>query len=289
MNPIQETPLHSSGNLRAAVIGAGACGLIAAKCLLEAGIEPVVFEKTETIGGLWNYAEELPDGGSPAYRSLRTNTSKQVMALSDYPFPETLPDFPSRAQVLQYLNDYVDHFSIRERIQLKADVKQVRPYTENRWPLNVRGANGTQRAEIFDAVIVCNGLYRHPAVPQYAGAETFQGPMVHSASYKGPEGYKDKDVVVIGVGSSGVDIAVELSRVARHVELSTQKGAWFLLHYIGSRPYDHQLTRLSALLPYRMRMYFFLQLVLREYRRLANATYAWIGTFETHREWRDSR
>jgi flavin-binding monooxygenase-like protein len=95
MNPIQETPLHSFSNLLSAGIGAGAYGFIAAKCLLEAAIEPVVFEQTERIGGLWNYAEDLPDGGSPAYRSLRTNTSKQLMALSDYPFPEPCLTFPT--------------------------------------------------------------------------------------------------------------------------------------------------------------------------------------------------
>jgi len=253
---------------RAAVIGAGACGLIAAKCLLDESIEPVVFEQSEKIGGLWNYSEDLPDGGSLAYRSLKTNTSRQMMALSDYPFPENLPDFPNRAEVLQYLNDYVDHFPLREHIRLNAQVEQVTPYKENKWKVTVRSKDGVKRVENFDAVIVCSGLYRHPTIPKYAGAETFQGQMFHSASYKGPEGYEDKDVVVIGVGSSGVDIAVELSKVAHRLELSTQKGAWFLPHYIGRLPYDHQLTRLNALLPYSVRMYFFRQLVLREYRRL---------------------
>lgn len=253
---------------RTAIIGAGACGLIAAKCLLDEGIEPVVFEQSEKIGGLWNFSEDLPDGGSLAYRSLRTNTSKQMMALSDYPFPETSPDFPSRAEVLSYLNDYVDHFGFRECIQLDTRVEQIMPQKGNKWKVTVRSTDGAKRAENFDAVIVCSGLYRYPAVPNYPGADGFQGQMLHSASYKGPESYEDKDVVVIGVGSSGVDIAVELSKVAHRLELSTQKGAWFLPHYIGRLPYDHQLTRLSALLPYSVRMYFFRQLVLREYRRM---------------------
>ena len=253
---------------RTAVVGAGACGLIAAKCLLDEGIEPVIFEQSEKIGGLWNYSEDLPDGGSLAYRSLRTNTSKQMMALSDYPFPETLPDFPSRAEVLQYLSNYVDHFGLWEHIQLNAKVEQITPYKDNKWKVTVRSTDGAKRVEIFDAVIVCSGLYRYPTVPHYPGAEIFQGQMIHSESYKGPEDYEDKDVVVIGVGSSGVDIAAELSKVAHRVELSTHRSAWFLPHYVGRRPYDHQLTRLSMMLPYRVRMYFFRQLVLREYRRL---------------------
>jgi dimethylaniline monooxygenase (N-oxide forming) len=262
------TGLYPTSPFRVAVIGAGACGLIAAKCLLDEGVDPVVFEHTARIGGLWNYSEDLPGGASLAYRSLKTNTSKQLMALSDYPFPDSLPDFPSQAQVLQYLNDYVDHFGFRERIRLNVGVEQVTPGQENKWNVTARSADGGRRVERFEAVVVCSGLYRQPAVPHYPGADKFQGEIVHSASYKGPEGYEDKDVVVVGVGSSGVDIAVELSKVAHRVELSTRTGAWFLPHYIGRLPYDHQLTRLSALLPYPVRMYFFRQLVLREYRRL---------------------
>ncbi len=84
---------------RVAILGAGLSGLAAAKCLGEEGLEPVVFEQSPEIGGLWNYHEEAPDGGGPAYRSLRTNTSKQISAFSDYPFPEETPDFPTRAEV----------------------------------------------------------------------------------------------------------------------------------------------------------------------------------------------
>ena len=267
-DPTQATSLHTFSQPRVAIIGAGACGLITAKCLREEGIEPIVLEQSARIGGLWNYAEDLSDGGSFAYRSLRTNTSKQMMALSDYPFPETCPDFPGRAQVLEYLNNYVDHFRLREHIQLNTKVEQVTPYEQNKWKVTVRSTDGAKKEESFDAVIVCSGLYRHPTIPKYAGAESFQGQIGHSASYKGPEGYEDKDVVVIGVGSSGVDVAVELSKVAHRLVLSTKKDAWFLPHYIGRLPYDHQLTRLSALLPYSVRMYIFRQLVLREYRRL---------------------
>ena len=114
-----------------AVIGAGVSGLVSAKSLLEEGLVPTVFEQTEEIAGIWNYHEERPFGGGPAYRALRTNTSKQVMAFSDYPFPDTLPDFPKRADVLQYLNSYADHFDLRSRIRLGTVVEKVAPMAEN--------------------------------------------------------------------------------------------------------------------------------------------------------------
>ena len=71
---------------RIAVVGAGLSGLVSIKCLIEEGLVPTAFEQSAEIGGLWNYHESLLDGGGRAYRSLRTNTSKQMMAFSDFPF-----------------------------------------------------------------------------------------------------------------------------------------------------------------------------------------------------------
>jgi dimethylaniline monooxygenase (N-oxide forming) len=95
------------GRRRVAVIGVGVSGLAAAKCLLDEGLEPVVYEQASPIGGLWNYDEALPDGGGVMYRSLHTNTSSHTLAFSDFPLPETAPDFPHHREVLRYLRDYV--------------------------------------------------------------------------------------------------------------------------------------------------------------------------------------
>jgi cation diffusion facilitator CzcD-associated flavoprotein CzcO len=98
-----QTEAFRSSECRVAVIGAGMSGLTAAKCLLDEGIRPVVFEQAATIGGLWNYSEELPDGGSVMYRSVQANASTRTTAFSDFPFPDTLPDFPRRSDMLAYL------------------------------------------------------------------------------------------------------------------------------------------------------------------------------------------
>lgn len=251
--------------MRVAVIGAGVSGLAAARCLRAEGIEAVVFEQTGEIGGVWKFHEEEPGGGGPAYRSLRTNTSRQTTGFSDFPFPSSLPDYPTRAQVLVYLNKYADHFGLRDTIRLRTQVEAVRPVGPNagRWEVTYHGSapskenHGEACIERFDGVIVCSGLYGPPVIPRYPGLEDYQGQVMHSRDYKGPEGFEGKDVVVVGAGSSGVDIAVELSRVARSVALSTEKGAWFIPRYIGNIPYDHRLTRVAGLVPYRLRMRLF--------------------------------
>ena len=196
------------------MIGAGVSGLAAAKCLLDEGIEPVVFEQASEIGGLWNYHEELPDGGSVMYRSLRTNTSKQTLAFSDFPLPENLPDFPHHTDILQYLRNYVAHFGLQQYIQLNTVVESVEPTDQWKWTVRTR-TRETITTETFDAVIVCSGRDRYPALPDIPGSKTFSGEILHSSRYKGPEDFAGKDVVVAGVGSSGVDIVVEVSEVAK--------------------------------------------------------------------------
>ncbi len=252
---------------RVAVIGAGVSGLAAAKCLLDESIEPVVFEQAPHIGGLWNYDEALPDGGGVMYRSLRTNTSRHTLAFSDFPLPQTMPDFPQHSEVLQYLRDYAAHFGLPPYIHLNTVVESVESAAQGQWTLRTR--TGEQvTTETFEAVVVCSGRDGYPLLPQLAGSDTFAGQMLHSSSYKGPEVFAGQRVVVAGVGSSGVDIATELSKVADRLYLSTEQGAWFIPRYVLKRPYDHQLTRLAERLPYRLRMFFFQRLLQYEYQRM---------------------
>ena len=248
---------------RVAVIGAGASGLTAVKCLLDEGLTPVVFEQSARIGGIWTYDENLPDGGGIAYRSLRTNTSRQMMAFSDFPFPDSLPDFPLRADVLAYLHAYADVFHLREHVRLQTPVESIAPLSGGGWA--VRSARGVER---FDAVVVCSGRDVVPALPRYPGLETFPGARLHSRAYKSPEPFAGQTVLVVGIGSSGADIAVELSAVAGRVLLSTPRGGWFVPHYIAGRPFDQLLTRASSQLPYALRLRFFQRLICGEYARM---------------------
>lgn len=257
----------SAGRRRVAVIGAGVSGLVAAKCLLDEGLEPVVYEQAPQSGGLWNYDEALPDGGGVMYRSLRTNTSKHTLAFSDFPLPETAPDFPSHSEVLEYLRDYAAHFDLHTYLHLNTVVESVELAAHGQWTVSARTGEQVS-TETFEAVVVCSGRDRSPQLVHPPGCETFAGRILHSSSYKGPEEFAGKRIVVAGVGSSGVDIATELSRVADRLYLSTEHGAWFIPRYVLGRPYDHQLTRLAERLPYRLRLFLFSRLLLFEYRRM---------------------
>ena len=218
---------------RVAVVGAGAAGLVAARWLIEAGIEPALFERHPGLGGLWR-----PDTGL-AYPTLRTNTSKQKTAFSDQPFDAALPDFPGRDDVLAYLEGFADRFDLRRRIRFGTAVRSVR-----------RGDGGWDvDGEAFDAVVVCSGLFARPVLPALPGRERFGGAVIHSRDYGSPEAFAGRDVVVIGAGSSAIDIARDLVGVARSVHLSMRDVPTFTPRLFRGRPYDHRATRLWARLP----------------------------------------
>jgi dimethylaniline monooxygenase (N-oxide forming) len=246
--------------MRVAVIGAGAAGLAAAKALAEVGLRPTVFEESDEIGGLWVYREH---GLGPAYRSLRTNTSKQITAFSDVPFPADAPDFPARAEVEAYLRRYAQTFGLMPMIRFRRRVEFLRPGERDGWLVKVdRGAE-----EAFDAVAVCTGIFRKPSVPSTPGFSTFAGRTLHSLDYRVPEPFAGQHVLVVGIGSSAADIAADLVGTAGRVTLSVRRGAWVAPRFVAGRPLDHYATRLAMMLPASARAGRRIQLVLGEYTR----------------------
>ncbi|XP_075793144.1 dimethylaniline monooxygenase [N-oxide-forming] 4 isoform X1 [Pelodiscus sinensis] len=220
-----------------AIVGAGSSGLCAIKCCLEEGLEPTCFEQSDDIGGLWRFTEA---GRISVYRSVITNTSKEMMCFSDFPFPEDYPNYMTHARLLEYFRLYADNFDLLRHIRFQTTVRSVRKQpdfsTTGQWTV-VTETGGRTESAIFDAVLVCSGHYAEPHLPleSFPGIETrFQGQYLHSWEYKDPARFRGKRVLVLGVGNSGGDIAVEISRVAAQVFLSTRSGTWVI-----SRISDH--------------------------------------------------
>ncbi|NXW04906.1 FMO1 monooxygenase, partial [Fregetta grallaria] len=241
--------------MRVAVVGAGISGLTATKCCLEEGLEPTCFEQSRDIGGLWRYTEYIEAGRPSLYPSVISNTSKEMSAFSDFPYPEDFPVFLPNAQLLEYLRRYAEHFGLREHIKFGTTIVSVRKRpdfaTTGQWDV-VTEADGKQMSHIFDAVMVCSGNFSEPSLPLHCfpGIERFQGQYFHSRQYKHPDVFQGKRVLVVGMGNSGVDIAVEASRVATKVTVSTSRGAWVLSRmFDNGYPWDMVFnTRLMSLI-----------------------------------------
>ncbi|TNN33027.1 Dimethylaniline monooxygenase [N-oxide-forming] 2 [Liparis tanakae] len=219
---------------RVAVVGAGNSGLVCIKACLEEGLEPVCFESSDDIGGLWKYKESPEPERASIYRSLVVNTSKEMMCFSDFPMPADYPNYMHNSQLLQYFRLYADHFDLLRYVRFQTTVKSVtqRPdfSTSGQWDVVTTNGDGVKESHVFDAVMVCSGHYTDPVLPlsDFPGNETFSGRCLHSQEFKNADAYRGKRAVVVGIGNSGGDIAVEISRSAEKTFLSTRQGSWVL-------------------------------------------------------------
>ncbi|NWU97630.1 FMO5 monooxygenase, partial [Upupa epops] len=239
---------------RVVIIGAGASGLCALKCCLDEGLEPTCFERSGDIGGLWRFEEYPEEGRASIYRSVTINTSKEMMSFSDFPIPEDFPNYMHNSKIMEYFRMYAQHFDLLRYIRFRTSVCRVAKCPDfastGRWEV-VTESEGKQEVAIFDAVLVCTGHHTKAHLPlsSFPGLEKFEGFYMHSRDYKNPQQFLDKQVVVVGTGNSGVDIAVELSLTAKQVFLSTRRGVW-VMHRVadGGYPTDLSFSRFIQLL-----------------------------------------
>jgi cation diffusion facilitator CzcD-associated flavoprotein CzcO len=230
------------------VIGAGSSGIAAAKALHERGIPFHCFEKSDQVGGNWVFGNR--NGMSSAYRSLHINTSRERMEYSDFPMPKSYPDFPHHTHIAEYFNDYVDRFGVRDRIVFETGVEQARRGDDGVWTVTLD--NGDTRS--YDALAVANGHHWDPRWPEPAFPGDFNGKQMHAHYYVDNEDFRDKNVLVVGIGNSAMDIAVESSFVARNTFLSSRRGAYILPKYLFGRPLDQiGVNSLTGRLPWGFR------------------------------------
>jgi len=230
------------------VIGAGSSGIACCQVLAARGIPFDCFEKGSEVGGNWRF--ENDNGMSSAYRSLHINTSRGLMAYKTYPMPDGYPDYPDHFQIARYFDDYVDHFGLRERIRFRTEVKSVVP-ADGEWEVTVEDAGGNSETLRYRAVLVANGHHWDPRWPEppFQGAEEFEGEQMHAHYYREPDVLRGKRVLVLGIGNSATDIAVEASRIAEKTFLAMRRGAYVMPKYLNGRPTDEAASTLLTRMP----------------------------------------
>ena len=225
------------------IIGAGSSGITAIKTLTENGISVDCYEKGSKIGGVWRYNND--NGVSSAYRSLHINTNRKVMAYSDFPMPDDYPMFPHHSHIIKYFDDYAEHFNLLEYITFNTAVSKI---TKIKNGYKVELSNGA--VEEYEHVIVANGHHWNPRLPKPPFKGNFTGENIHSHFYKEFEQVKNKDVLIVGIGNSAVDIACEAARLhTGKVVISTRSGAYILPNWIWSMPFDNLANPLTNKLP----------------------------------------
>lgn len=176
------------------IIGAGPGGLASAAALHERGISTVVLEKSPSVGASWR----------AHYDRLRLHTTRRWSALPGLPIPRSYGRWVARDDFVRYLESYAEHHGIEVATGVEVDSIES---SNGEWVLH---ANGGRRLTT-PATVVATG-YNHTAhLPSWPGRESFEGELLHASRYRGAQPYAGKDVLVIGAGNTGAEIAADLA------------------------------------------------------------------------------
>lgn len=174
------------------VVGAGPAGLAVGACLKRAGIPCLILEQAENVGSAWRRH----------YDRLHLHTAKAYSALPFVPFPDEIARYPSRAEVVEYLESYAGQ--LRPELRFGQQVVAARR-TNDRWEIRTEDT-------LYQAsdLVIATGYSREPHLPAWPGLESFRGGILHSSRYRTGAPYRDQDVLVVGFGNSGGEIAIDL-------------------------------------------------------------------------------
>lgn len=228
---------------RICIVGGGPSGLACARVMSseDYDFEPTVFEQNSFIGGQWHYDPTGTLETTAVYKNLITNLCCSVMQYSDFPFQNSDPEsYVGCQKVEEYLLAYAKKYQLHKYILLNAKVNSIDEtftvtYTvpidkesevskRPNQKLLMKNDTYATYSEHFDAVCVANGHYTEQYMPNdIPGLHNQTFSILHSHSYREPELYRDKCVIVVGASHSGVDISGELVPFAKQVILSMKK------------------------------------------------------------------
>jgi putative flavoprotein involved in K+ transport len=175
---------------RVVVIGAGPAGLAAASELGRLGLPATVLEQSSAVGASWR----------ARYDRLRLNSSRWFSNLPGLRHERAGGAFPSRDQMVRYLEDYARALDVRVNTRVERVDRD-----EDGWALH------TSAGEVpAEQVIVSSGYAHTPFIPDWPGRDRFGGQLLHAADYRNPDAFRDRDVLVVGPGCSGMEIAYDL-------------------------------------------------------------------------------
>ncbi len=174
------------------IVGAGAAGLSVGACLKRKGIPFVILETADGVGSVWRRH----------YDRLHLHTDKKHSELPHLPYPKDYPRYPSRDQMVNYLEQYAHHFELEPRFGTRVVSSVAR---NGAWETTTNG--GTV---ISKNVVYCTGYSRVPFQPTWPGMESYPGEIMHSSRYANGRPFAGRRVLVVGFGNSGGEIAIDL-------------------------------------------------------------------------------
>jgi cation diffusion facilitator CzcD-associated flavoprotein CzcO len=189
-----------------AIIGAGPAGLAIAACLRQAGIDFVLIEKEQQAAPAWRRH----------YERVHLHTTKRYSSLPFVPFPRDYPRYVPRDLFVEYLDGYAQRFDLRPRFG-----ETVRAIARQGGSWLVEATSGTLHAP---HVVIASGNNAEPLMPGFAGADTFKGKTLHSADYGNAVPFAGQSVLIVGMGNTGAEIALDLVEGGARPTISVRGG-----------------------------------------------------------------
>ncbi|WP_328639252.1 NAD(P)/FAD-dependent oxidoreductase [Streptomyces canus] len=177
------------------VVGGGPAGLSVAYALRARGIRAVVLEKSEHVGASWRRH----------YDRLHLHTTRRLSALPGLPMPRRFGRWVARDDVVRYLEKYAEFHELETVTGVEVSRVERTPDGTG-WLLHATGGRELTGA----AVVVATGYNHTPLLPDWPGRDTYKGELLHAGAYRNPEPHAGRDVLVVGVGNTGAEIAVDL-------------------------------------------------------------------------------
>jgi cation diffusion facilitator CzcD-associated flavoprotein CzcO len=210
-----------------AIIGAGPSGLSAARALQKAELNYIGFEKHADVGGIW----DINNPHSTMYKTAHLISSKRMTEFTEYPMKDSIADYPSHAELLEYFNDFSNHFGLKKNFIFNADVTSITREADETWKVTANG-----KTHHVAGIILATGTLHYPNIPDQKG--NYTGESIHSSAYKKPEIFTGKKVLIVGCGNSACDIAVDAIHHAKSVDISVRRGYHFVPKYMFGKPAD---------------------------------------------------
>ncbi|MET9123751.1 NAD(P)/FAD-dependent oxidoreductase [Streptomyces sp. NPDC004528] len=186
-------PVPSHEDRPVYVIGGGPGGLAVAYALRAQGVRAVVLEKSDRVGASWRRH----------YDRLHLHTTRRLSALPGLAMPRAFGRWVSRDNVVRYLEKYAEHHQLE--IVTGVEVSRVERAGDS-WLLHATGG----RELTGSAVVVATGYNHTPRLPDWPGRDAYSGELLHAGAYREPAPYAGRDVLVVGIGNTGAEIAVDL-------------------------------------------------------------------------------
>jgi cation diffusion facilitator CzcD-associated flavoprotein CzcO len=191
-------------NPDAIIVGAGPAGLACAATMRGAGLNVSVLEKAGNVGAVWRRH----------YDRLHLHTDRHHSGLPGMAMPADYPAYPSREQMVAYLENYAARFGIEP--DFNTSVSRIQR-DGSRWSADT--ARGPIAAPV---VVVATGIADAPYRPSWPGLESYSGRVIHSSEYRNPMPYTGQRVLVVGFGNSGGEIALDLANAGVNVALAVR-------------------------------------------------------------------